>query len=433
MKTRAITAAVAMAATVGLLAGCSGPASSGEDAGAGTAENPVTIKFWHPSQFTPQIVEAFEKSHPGIKVDYTVVPSNQPDIAAKLIAAVQAGDAPDVVKAEYQMLPYLVSQGAVSDIQTFKLDDGDYRDSVRGLVNFGGKDYGAPEDFTPMMFFYRADLFDELGLTVPTTWDEYETLARTVKEIAPDKFLGNYNYDSNDLAGWSAQAGADWWDSDGETWSVGIDDPATVKAGEYRAKLIQEGLISTATGPGVNNLLADGTILSWNAGAWAPGTIMNANPALDGKWRAAPMPVWNAGDTETAVSGGSAIILVKDTKVRTAAETFIKWFTDSEEGILTRWQYSNNLSGSSRMDESTEILEMKPSPIDPTQDYLELVASQKPVVFSNWGPNALLMQSTWKDLAPRAISGEISMQDAISKLQKTVVDDMERTGFEVTG
>ncbi|WP_187977571.1 ABC transporter substrate-binding protein [Mycetocola sp. JXN-3] len=431
MKKRSLSL-LAATAIVALLAGCSGGASAEEDKGLGTADKPVTIKFWHPTQYAPQIVEAFEKSHPNIKVKLTVVPSNQPDIAAKLIAAVQAGDAPDVIKAEYQMLPYLVSQGAVAPLENLKIDEGDYRESVRGLVHFGDKDYGAPEDFTPMMFFYRADLFDQLGLTVPTTWDEYEALARKVKEVAPDKVLGNYNYDSNDLAGWSAQAGADWWKADGEKWTVGIDDPATLKAANFRSKLIKEGLISTETGPGVNNMLADGTILSWNAGAWAPGTIMNANPQLDGKWRAAPMPVWDKGDTETAVSGGSAIILVKNTKVRQAAETFIEWFTDSEEGILTRWKYSNNLSGSDRLDNSKEILEMRPSPIDPAQDYLKLVASQKAKTFSNWGPNALLMQSTWKDIAPKAIAGELSMDDAIKKLQSTVVDDMKRTGFTVT-
>lgn len=432
MKIIRVTALIA-GATIAL-AGCSASAGAagGDDPGMGTAEKPVTISFWHPAENMPKIVEAFEASHPGIKVDVTTVPSSQPDIAAKLIAAVKAGNAPDILKAEYQMLPYLVSQGALEKVSTMNLDDGMYRTQVRSLVSFAGDDYGAPEDFTPMMLFYRADIFEDQGFEVPETWEEYGALAKKVREVMPQSYLGNYNFDSNDIAGWSAQGGADWWKADNDgNWTVAIDSAPTVKAAEYRLGLVKDGLLMNELGTGTNNLLAEGTILSWTAGAWAPGTIMNANPELDGKWRAAPMPVWEKGDTHTAVSGGSAIVLGKGTQKKQAAEAFIKWYTDSEEGILERWKFSNLLSGSTRVDENPEILAMVPHPIDPKQEYLHMVASQDPKVFSNWGPNALLMQSTWKDLAPRAVKGEITPAEAVAELQKAVVSDMERSGFTV--
>ena len=52
-----------------------------------------------------------------------------------------------------------------------------------------------------MMFYYRDDIFTQLGLTVPTTWDEYAATARALHTADPSKFLGTFS--AND-AGWFA-------------------------------------------------------------------------------------------------------------------------------------------------------------------------------------------------------------------------------------
>ena len=61
--------------------------------------------------------------------------------------------------------------------------------------------YAIPQDTGPMMFYYRDDLFTQLGLTVPTTWDEYAATARALHTADPSKFLGTFS--AND-AGWFA-------------------------------------------------------------------------------------------------------------------------------------------------------------------------------------------------------------------------------------
>ena len=54
----------------------------------------------------------------------------------------------------------------------------DYPNSSRQIATIDGVTYGIPVRSHVMMFYYREDIFAELGLDVPTTWDELEEAAR---------------------------------------------------------------------------------------------------------------------------------------------------------------------------------------------------------------------------------------------------------------
>jgi multiple sugar transport system substrate-binding protein len=64
---------------------------------------------------------------------------------------------------------------------------------------FDGKVYGIPQDFAPLMMFYRVDVFKKYGLAVPTTWDQYAQEAKTLHQKAPK--VSMTNFDAND-PGW---------------------------------------------------------------------------------------------------------------------------------------------------------------------------------------------------------------------------------------
>lgn len=72
----------------------------------------------------------------------------------------------------------------------------DYRfnDFGSGAVDKGrtadGTLYGLPFAMTSTVFFYRADLFDELGLAVPETWEEVEAAAQAVFEATDGEVYG---------------------------------------------------------------------------------------------------------------------------------------------------------------------------------------------------------------------------------------------------
>lgn len=56
----------------------------------------------------------------------------------------------------------------------------DYPSATIGMSTLNGTLYGLPARSHVMMFFYRGDVFDALGLEVPTTWDGVLETARTI-------------------------------------------------------------------------------------------------------------------------------------------------------------------------------------------------------------------------------------------------------------
>ena len=56
----------------------------------------------------------------------------------------------------------------------------DYPSATIGMSTLDGTLYGLPARSHVMMFYYRTDVFDALGLEVPVTWDEVVEAARTI-------------------------------------------------------------------------------------------------------------------------------------------------------------------------------------------------------------------------------------------------------------
>ncbi len=136
--------------------------------------------------------------------------------------------------------------------------------------------YAVPQDAAPLMFYYRADVFEKLGLEVPKTWDEYAEAARKINEDDPKKFLGTFSAnDAGLFAGLTQQAGASWWGIDGDAWSVAIDSEPSKKVAQYWGGLVEEGVIDNTPmyTPAWNAALNDGSQVGWVSAVWAPGVL----------------------------------------------------------------------------------------------------------------------------------------------------------------
>ncbi len=64
----------------------------------------------------------------------------------------------------------------------------DYPNSSRQIATIDGVTYGIPVRSHVMMLYYREDIFEELGLDVPTTWEEMEEAARIINEADNETF-----------------------------------------------------------------------------------------------------------------------------------------------------------------------------------------------------------------------------------------------------
>ena len=162
-------AAAIIASAALLMTAC----SSGDSSDGAGGDGPVELTFWTWAPNVDTVVETWNAANPDIQVTVNKQDGGDPAIT-KLLTAVKAGSgAPDIMQTEYQKIPTLVSADALADISGEVADLADqFPEGVWNDVTLGSDAvYAVPQDSGPMQFYYRADIFEQLGLTVPTTWE----------------------------------------------------------------------------------------------------------------------------------------------------------------------------------------------------------------------------------------------------------------------
>ncbi|MGO4428319.1 ABC transporter substrate-binding protein, partial [Streptomyces sp. MCAF7] len=171
----AVSVAAALSATA-LLTGCGSSDDSAD------SDGPVELTYWAWAPDLEKVAAIWNKEHPDIKVTVKKQASGD-DLVTKIITAAKAHKAPDLVQAEYQALPTLVSNDVLADISGQVGDsEGEFAAGIWRQVTLGTDAvYALPQDSGPMMLYYRKDLFQQYGLQVPTTWEEFAATARKLK------------------------------------------------------------------------------------------------------------------------------------------------------------------------------------------------------------------------------------------------------------
>ncbi|CAL9284204.1 MULTISPECIES: ABC transporter substrate-binding protein [Streptomyces] len=432
-RRRLVTSAVAVALGASTLAAC-GSSDDGGDARSG----PVSLTYWTWTPGMDKVVDLWNKG-PGKEQQITVTVKKQASgdtLVTKILTAHKAGQAPDLVQAEYQALPTLVSNDALADISG-EVDDvkGKFADGVWQQTTLGTDAvYAVPQDIGPMMFYYREDLFEQYGLEVPATWEEFARTARELKKAAPDKDLTTFSAnDSGLFAGLAQQAGARWWTTEGEKWKVGIDDEATRKVADFWGGLVEEGAIDNQPmyTPAWNKALNTGKQIAWVSAVWAPGTLTTAAPDTKGKWAMAPLPQWSGSENRTGSWGGSSTAVTTDSENREAAAKFAEWLnTDADalgalakEGGIYPASTSAQLSGA--FAEPPEFFANQPDFYTKAADIAKTTAP------SAWGPNVNVAYTSFKDAFGAAAKNKSDFSAALGTMQKETVADLEKQGFEV--
>jgi multiple sugar transport system substrate-binding protein len=339
MKSQWRLAGVVLAGAL-LVTGCGGGGSRQPAASGGK----VDLTFWDWDPNMDKVVQIWNSAHPDIHVTLTN-PAGGDQLVSKMITAHQAGNGPDIAKVEYQSLPALVSNGVVRDItsytdQTVKRFD----DLTLRSTKFDGKVYGVPQDVAPLMLFYRTDLFEQYGIQVPKTWDEFAQAAHVLHQKAPSVSMTNFDAaDPGWFTGLMQQAGADWWTTNGTSWHVDINSAASKKVADYWQNLVAAGDIqkNPSFSPQWNKQMNDGTLASWISGAWAPAQLGGIAPSTKGKWAVAPLPAWQAGDKATGIWGGSATTVTADSKHPAEAAQFASWLNTDDKAVTAQIQNIN--------------------------------------------------------------------------------------------
>lgn len=425
MKRRVLaTAALAGAASL-VLAGCSAGTSP-----EGSADDPVTLEFWGWVPGLEEAVAEWNDENPAVQVDFFRMTGDDGD---KIPAAIDAGTAPDVVQMSSHSLPGHIINNRLTDLTPFV--DGleeQFTASSWGTVTFGDAVYGIPQDSGPTGLMYRTDIFEEYGVEIPTTWDEYIEAGRELKAANPDVYIAQFS--PNEAGLWMEtvwQNGGSFFGIEGDAWDVTVNAPESVEVAELWQTLLDEDLVKVVEmwTPEYWAEVNAGTIATINYAAWFPVLLEESAASTAGKWAVAPTPTFPGSDT-AGESGGSVNVVTANSDHPEQATEFITWLNSSDAGIanlISGGVFPSAVAGLS----SDELLQ--PSEFYGDQVINEVFADAAERVPGTWtaGPTHDLTVNALKDEFGRVANGDITFVEALDRVQKTTVDELTAMGLDV--
>ncbi len=183
---RIATAALAVTALALPLAAC-----GAESGGAGASEGQVELNFFHrwpnepKNSYFADLVAEFEKANDDIKVNVESVLNDAYKDKVKVVAG--SANAPDVLFTwSGSFAEELVKSDALLDLGPWLDENTELRDSFYesqlGPFQVDGAQYALPIGMHSKLFFYNKDVFDELGLEAPSTWDEFVDVLQELED-----------------------------------------------------------------------------------------------------------------------------------------------------------------------------------------------------------------------------------------------------------
>ncbi|MBT2496334.1 ABC transporter substrate-binding protein [Microbacterium sp. AGC62] len=330
-RARALRITGLVAAATIALAGC---AAGDDSSDAGSAGGELTFSNW---QFLedgkgPIIWDAVKGyTGPDDNIELTKVEIPFANYADKLSTELGAGGGPDVMVLQDSQFASLVDAGVLEPLDDIADELGDTLNNTNEAGVFDGGQYGFNwERPTYSTVIYNKDIFAELGLEVPTTFDEFLTTAKTIKdELGISGWAGRHQ--TAEIDGWTLEM-ANWIYGFGGELSDGkkltIDKAENVEAVEAFLETFASGVAPIGDdastfrakfGQGQVGMLFE------NSGV---ATTITSNPdnAVNGQnMGAAPLPLANPGSNSQLIIAVNA-----NSDNKEAAKDFVRWVLGEE-------------------------------------------------------------------------------------------------------
>ena len=313
---------------------------------ATSTDNGKELKVWvnrsvQYVQALQQLVDADYNAKYGTNIQLSIMPSEQ-----KLILSNATGDNPDVVLGAGLSTPFnLAIRGAAKnlleydDFLSFYADSYSLQSLVPGVLGDGV--YGAAESQDFYVLFYRKDILNMLGLSVPDTWDDVKTM---MPELL--RYGMNFNLPLSSGAGYKGfgmtspfiyQNGASYVSDDGTVSA--FDSDAFIKAMKEMTTLYRIYGMSTSI-PSFYNSFRSGEV---PIGISTFSTYMQlqvAAPELADKWGIALTPGTKQADGSVVryqPATANTCMIMQNTEKSEEAWRFLKWWLSTD--IQTRYAY----------------------------------------------------------------------------------------------
>lgn len=227
------------------LISCGSPSTTSNTGDGGTQE----VEFWT-MQLQPdftdyfnELIADFEAENPDITVRWIDVPWG--DMQSKILTAVSAGTAPDVVNLNPDFASQLASKKAWLPLND-RISDGDkslYLDKIWQANTLDGDSFGLPWYLTTRVTLYNTELFEAAGITdPPTTYAELAIAAQQIKDATGKYafFISFVPEDAADVLQSFVQMGVPLVDADG---NAAFNTPEGTAVFQYWTDLYQQELL----------------------------------------------------------------------------------------------------------------------------------------------------------------------------------------------
>lgn len=312
---RAMKRSAAVAAVLALTtAACGGGDGDDDGASAGGGDGGGELSVWIMQPGNDEVerilrdaVDAFEADNEGVTVALDFVPwASAHD---QFVTAIGGGQTPDVAEMGTTWTPEFAELGGLAEVEVSA--DGDYVESLVESATVDGTTYGYPWYAGARALIYRTDVFEDLGLEAPETWDDLIAAGEAIEaagEVDPIHVAGDYVHM---LAPMVWQAGGELAEEDGGTWSGTVDSDAGREAFAAYADLFERGWSPdgavTWNSVDVRDAFANEDAAMMIGGGWDLAAILDTNPDLEGRVGTAVLPEGPGGSRDT-FAGGSHLV-----------------------------------------------------------------------------------------------------------------------------
>lgn len=377
-------------------------------------------------QYVYQYADAFMEQNPNINIEIQAVSSN--DIYTKLAAmATTPDDLPTLFFTSVDQAPTLFDLGLMEDLNNY-LDEetlGQFADGVVEACMLDEQMAFYPIDVQPSAILYRTDRFEEAGLEVPSTWDEFLECAKAL--TADSDGDGEVDQWGFSMVGANNSSGQSRFQS--YLWSNGYDVVTKEEESGEWVPDIDEGFLDVfsfwtnmnnehgVVPVGITeidyataaNYFAMGYTSMMLGGSNAIGVAYSSNPELEGKIGSFRIPGEEPGTMLNAE--GYALCGSASEEEKEAAIDFLNFFVtnDSELGF---WQSSGKIP--STVDGQTaEYISG-----DDYKGYLDTIKAGciAPINFAGFSG----LKSCLGDAYSAVFSGEMTNEEAVEQLQADV-------------
>ena len=312
----------------------------------------VTLKMWvnwgrDQTLALNSLIQDSFTAETGVNVNLQIV-------SASLINGLLADNYPDVMLHLPRTDPVNYGmRGALLDLTEFD----DYKEVLSRFQEgaetpywYNGELYALPDTQTFFCMFYRTDVFEELGLTVPTTWEEFLYCATIIQRYNMKVYvpytqitttttvnagIGSLNLYPTLMS----QRGLSLYNEAQNATAIdGVEGIQVFQ--EWTDMYTDYGYQKEAD---FYNRFRNGSMPLGVAPYATYLTIYSAAPEIDGRWAVANVPGTineETGELNQSIAGaGTGAGIVKESKHHKEAWQFLKWWTSAE----TQARYTNNV------------------------------------------------------------------------------------------